>query len=62
MEVFLDTGPWPGRPSRRYPAPRAAVVRKADPPAFYRRALRAALTTPALAALAYLIFKLERGL
>jgi hypothetical protein len=56
MEVFLDTGPRQGRPSRRFPPPRPAVPHKADPPAFYRAALRAAVSSASLV-VAYILLR-----
>jgi hypothetical protein len=56
MEIFLDTGARPGRPSRRFPVSVPEIERKADPPGFYRAALRAALGSAPLAAVVYALF------
>jgi|GEM_PF-6887274 len=55
MEISLDTGARPGRPSRRFPVRVPHIAKKADPPGFYRRAVRTALGAAPLAALAYIL-------
>ena len=55
MEILLDTGARPGRPSRRFPVTVPEIEQKADPPKFYRAALRAALGSAPVAAIAYVL-------
>ena len=56
MEIFLDTGARPGRPSRRFPVSVPPFAHKADPPRFYRVALGAAAASAPLVAAAYILF------